>query len=88
MKEPQALVCTRLVDMTTMHPNQIEKTCYKCGQLVGIYPTGQRALDRYPDMQIKCVNCAIMQPADEIYSAGTADEIAQERRDSKPVIIQ
>ena len=89
-KEPTELVCTRLADMTNMHPQQIETICYKCGHMVGIYPTGQRALKKYPNMRVKCINCAmkVMKSDDEVLSAGTPDEVVQEMRESKPVIIQ
>jgi len=85
---PSYILCTRLADMTEMHPAQIEKPCSECGHLVGIYPTGQRALSKFPNMKILCGACKAKSPFrhDDLgVSAGTMKEIAQEARDSKPV---
>lgn len=84
---PNALVCTRLVDMHVVHPDQIERPCSKCGKLVGVYPTGQRALERYPKMKIICAPCTAHVPYADIQaqSAGDISEILQEMRDSTPV---
>jgi flavoprotein len=85
--EPIMLVCTRLSDMTVMHPKQIQELCSKCQHVVGIYPTGQEMMKRYPKMKLVCVGCADLGafgPDDEIIPAGTIDEIIQEKRDSVP----
>jgi hypothetical protein len=86
--EPKMLVCTRLSDMTVMHPEQTQELCSKCQHVVGVYPTGQRAIKNYPDMKILCAQCASLRelgPEDEIYAAGTVGEIIKERNESKPV---
>lgn len=87
---PEKLVCTRLHDMTKMHPEQTEGECVNCHQTVGIYPTGQRALARWPSMKIWCTNCAMLDRTliNEYRPAGTADEVLNEMRQSKPVIRQ
>jgi hypothetical protein len=60
--------------------------CHKCGQRVGIYPAGQRALRENPAIKITCFRCmALAPPPDEIQTSGTPDEIWQELLDSEPV---
>jgi hypothetical protein len=54
----------------------------KCGEAVGVYPSGQRALKANPGMAIICTVCAKPQPGDEGQPAGSWDEIKQELRDS------
>jgi hypothetical protein len=86
--EPVMLICTRLADMTRMHPDQIEKICFECGHVVGVYPTGQQALERWPSVKIICTPCANPSPNDKIYSAGSLDEVVQEIAESKTVTRQ
>jgi hypothetical protein len=89
--DPQLLICNRLTDMTNMHPQQDDThKCGKCGHPVGIYPSGQKALKRWPKMAIRCVPCAAatVQPTDINVPAGSVEEILQEARDSKPVVQQ
>jgi hypothetical protein len=90
--EPMTLVCTRLIDMTVTHPQQTQELCSKCQHIVGVYPTGQRAIKKYPQMKILCSLCAGLQTlpgGDEVtvecIPAGSWEEIVQEKRDSKPV---
>lgn len=87
-KAPQELVCTRLADMTIMHPHQLETICANCHHTVGVYPTGQRAMKRWPKMRVICVQCCLLDRAltNDYRSAGTPEEIAQEHAESKPVI--
>ena len=89
-EQPEKLVCTRLQDMTQMHPNQIEAECCNCHHKVGVYPTGQRAMKKWPKMGVWCVNCASLDRRliDQYKAAGSLTEILQEMRESKPVIIQ
>jgi hypothetical protein len=86
MKGPIMLVCTRLADMTVMHPDQVCELCSQCQHPVGVYPTGQRVLTKHPDMKIMCSVCASgdIQPGDEIMSAGLVEEIVKERNESVP----
>jgi hypothetical protein len=90
--EPMALVCMRLSDMHVMHPDQSWELCSKCQHTVGVYPTGQRALAKYPNMKIICQRCTSMevQPGGDIVSveaipAGSIEEIIQEKHESVPV---
>lgn len=87
-EEPAVLVCMRLADMVVVHPAQIEGLCHKCGAIVGIYPTGQRALKTYPKMKITCVQCTLTEKRmahDEDRPAGSMKEIIQESFESVPV---
>jgi hypothetical protein len=86
-KGPMLLVCTRLADMTVVHPEQTQEHCSQCQHMVGVYPTGQRAIKDYPEMKIMCNVCAswAITPEDEIEPAGTREEIVKERDESVPV---
>jgi hypothetical protein len=58
------LIVMRLADMHTRHPQQDDtKVCSKCGQQVGIYPSGQRALAEDSDLEILCMKCV---PANDL----------------------
>jgi hypothetical protein len=89
-KQPTQLVCSRLTDMTIVHPRQIERSCTNCKQIVGIYPSGQDMLKRFPKIEIWCVHCAIdeFHPDDEHRFAGTLKQVLQEERESVPKVIQ
>jgi hypothetical protein len=90
-REAQMLVCNRLTDMTKMHPQQDDThKCSKCGYPVGIYPSGQKALKKWPKIKIMCMPCAMidMQSTDINLPAASPEEILQEIRDSKPVVQQ
>lgn len=83
-----ALVAMRLSDMWRMHPRQDNsRVCSKCGEAVGIYPSGQDAIRHNPGMKIICSRCAEAErdPPDKVRPAGSWDEIAQESRDSYDV---
>ena len=86
MSGPSALICTRLIDMTVMHPDEDDThRCHECGHYVGIYPTGQRALAEWPDTPIVCSVCMPVDEIQQSFFAGTVEEIVQEAKDSKPV---
>ena len=51
------LIVMRLADMKRVHPEQIERTCSKCGHVVAVYPSGQKAMKDYPDIQLICQVC-------------------------------
>jgi hypothetical protein len=78
--------------MVKMHPQQDDThKCSKCGHPVGIYPSGQRALKRWPNIAIMCAPCMRIEtlPTDAyVPAAETQDEFTQEIRDSKPVVQQ
>jgi hypothetical protein len=74
MRAPEALVTMRIADMTRMHPAQDDShVCGECGHPVGLYPSGQAALRKYPAMKILCSVCAITRPAGEIENIAAAD---------------
>ena len=76
-------VTMRLADMTKVHPAQdSSRVCAGCGQRVGIYPSGQRALRQWPKMKVICARCAAALPPGENLPAASLEEIAQEGRDS------
>jgi DNA-directed RNA polymerase subunit RPC12/RpoP len=53
------LIVMRLADMERIHPNQDNShVCSKCGQQVGIYPSGQMYLKERPNLDIICSRCA------------------------------
>jgi hypothetical protein len=86
-KKPVVLVCMRLDDMHVVHPDQTEALCSECQHMVGVYPTGQRALREYSEIAVVCQRCASdgVMDSDDIFSAGTRDEILKERDESKAV---
>ena len=64
----------RLADMWRVHPQQDNsRVCAKCGEQVGIYPSGQEALRRFPAMRIVCVQC-IEPHTREVLVPGALDE--------------
>lgn len=84
-KTPDALVTMRIADMTRMHPAQDDShVCAECGHPVGLYPSGQAALRKYPSMKILCSVCAVLRPAEMIQNMPAADfeTIMAESRDS------
>jgi hypothetical protein len=90
--EPVMLVCMRLCDMHVMHPEQIQELCSKCQHVVGVYPSGQRVMEKYPEMKILCAICAsmnVLPGGDEVsvecFPAGSIEDIIQETRESLPV---
>jgi hypothetical protein len=53
-----ALIVMRLADMHRVHPQQDNsRVCLKCGERVGIYPSGQAALRHNPSLDIICSHC-------------------------------
>jgi hypothetical protein len=52
------LVVMRLADMQRVHPKQDNsRVCMTCGEVVGIFPSGQATLRRYPSVEIVCERC-------------------------------
>jgi hypothetical protein len=57
------LVVMRLVEMHRVHPKQDNsRMCAKCGERVGIYPSGQDVLRLHPEARIICSHC--VEPVD------------------------
>jgi hypothetical protein len=63
-------------DMVRVHPlTDWTHNCHKCGGRVGIYPTGQKILEQFPDITITCNRCRtdkarsrpLPEPSDEPY---------------------
>jgi hypothetical protein len=81
------LVVMRLINMTVVHPQQDNsRRCSKCLHQVGIYPSGQAALRRYPDMPIVCTECTTPEVFDTMEPAARSrEEFNQEHSDSVPV---
>ena len=85
---PIRLVTMRLVDMHKVHPEQVVMDCAFCGEKVGVYPSGQKALRLAPGPnEIICQVCAAQKvdKNDTAKPAGPIAEIVQEMRDSTPV---
>lgn len=88
MSAPDALVVMRLADMHKAHPAQDNtRVCGRCGEPVGIYPSGQRALRQYPGLAIICLECSVSErPVDlKVVPAASAAEVVQEARESVPM---
>ena len=52
------LVVMRLAEMHRIHPEQDDsRVCDKCGERVGIYPSGQAMLRRFPEARVVCSHC-------------------------------
>ena len=59
MSRPILLVA-RAADMLLIHPaTDWSRTCERCGETVGIFPSGQKAIvDRAGNIEIVCDICA------------------------------
>jgi hypothetical protein len=81
------LIVMRLKDMNVVHPKQDNsRVCSGCGKPVGIYPSGQAMLRRYPDTEIVCVVCSASRPEAEIVAlAPDALEESAESVPAKPI---
>lgn len=51
------LIVMRLSDMERVHPQQITRKCSRCGEVVAVYPSGQKAMKKYPDIELVCNVC-------------------------------
>jgi hypothetical protein len=68
------LIVMRLVEMHRVHPKQdSSRVCATCGERVGIYPSGQDVLRRFPTARIICSHC--VEPVDvAVLAPGAEDE--------------
>lgn len=57
MNFPPYLICMRRADMKYTHPDQVARLCSECGEEVGVYPSGQEAMKKYPKMAVICHVC-------------------------------
>jgi hypothetical protein len=76
---PVKLITMRLADMRRVHPGQIEGRCAKCNHVVGIYPSGQRAMRENPGIVVVCQVCR--SPADITALAPGAEHEPMESKD-------
>jgi len=77
-RHPTVLVVVRLANMTVLHPDQDStRTCSRCAEAVGIFPSGQAVLALWPDVAIICDVCYQRgPPPDEVYLApGARDDM-------------
>ena len=82
-KAPGVLVAMRLEDMHVVHPMQDNtRSCVRCRHVVGIYPSGQAALKRWPRLEIQCARCAQFDVG--IPAARSREEFLAEKRNLKP----
>jgi hypothetical protein len=78
--QPATLAVMRLADMHKVHPQQDNtRVCSGCGETVGIYPSGQRALRDTPGLRIVCNVCAWNLPPATVSkpAPGALEEIGQ-----------
>jgi len=74
------LQVARLADMILVHPQMdSSRVCLRCGEPVGIYPSGQAFIKMYPRAHIICTIC---QPPSErmILVPGALEESSQSIR--------
>jgi hypothetical protein len=79
------IVCMRLNQMYYKHPDQNNsKRCKLCHAKVGIYPSGQKALQKDPHLEIICNVCADpfdpTSPFDIRPAPGAIQEALEQRR--------
>ena len=86
---PIRLVVMRLVDMYKVHPEQVTMDCAVCGEKVGVYPSGQKAMRLHPGpVEVVCQVCTAREhnPKEDVsVLAGPIADIVQEIRDSRDV---
>lgn len=76
------LIVMRLVDMVNVHPKQIEAKCALCGEVVGVYPSGQKVMREMPDVRLVCQVCK--EPADvQILAPGALNEPFESTKKTK-----
>jgi hypothetical protein len=51
------LIVMRLAEMARVHPAMITRRCDRCGEVCGVYPSGQRVIARNPATQVVCNHC-------------------------------
>jgi hypothetical protein len=74
------LIAMRLADMHRIHPKQDNShVCSLCGETVGIYPSGQAGLRRFPELVIVCEIC---RPPSALWPP--TPEVIAESLESKP----
>jgi hypothetical protein len=75
MTDHHTLVVMRLTEMHRIHPKQDNsEKCSQCGEPVGIYPSGQAALQLMPHMKIICNRCYRPGPEPAMPAPGAIEE--------------
>lgn len=81
------LVCMRLSEMKMVHPMMTrDKTCCRCGETVGMYPSGQRILEAGGDLiEIVCNHCYFKKADLFLAPSEVLDEVRESvRREEEP----
>jgi hypothetical protein len=73
------LIVMRLTDMVFVHPEQITAQCSRCGEAVGVYPSGQQVMRELPGIELICQVCKTP-GADAKLAPGAEFEPFQSRR--------
>jgi hypothetical protein len=75
----------RHANMTRVHPQtEFAHRCARCNHVVGIFPSGQKALREMPELEIVCDVCAGDTTA--VFNTGTMlPGVRQEARESLPL---
>lgn len=94
MRQEKILICMRLANMHRVHPQQVEDKCRRCGEVIGIYPSGQLAMKMAAEagdtMVLECEVCsaagggvdgALLAPGAELepFESVKADKIGTKR---------
>jgi hypothetical protein len=83
MSESPLLFVMRVDLMTRVHPQaDFSHVCARCGERVGIYPSGQKILRKYPKAEIVCNVCALGVARDEILLIERLPGAEREARES------
>jgi hypothetical protein len=56
-KTPPILIVMRRAEMQRVHPRMITRACDKCGEVCGIYPSGQGVIAHNPGTVVLCNHC-------------------------------
>ena len=80
MAHPTTLICMRLADMRNQHPKMTTALCAQCRDVVGIYPSGQKILERYPTTLIKCQICEPPSPTSVLAPGAIQESFESTRR--------
>jgi hypothetical protein len=76
------LICMRLANMKRIHPKMTtDQVCSKCGEALGVYPSGQRALAAMPDLVLMCEVCQPPGPGVVLAPGAELDAMESHRRE-------
>lgn len=76
------LIVMRLADMERVHPEQITDKCARCGEVVAVYPSGQRIMRETAMLGGVELVCHICRPsaAMMVPVPGALDEAKESKR--------